>query len=310
MNRSHMLMEGARSLAIYIILILLTIWLPFVSLITLFLIPIPFILFTNKHGLRAGGLLALFSFFLLFLITPLSLPITVAFVIGGVTIGELYRKGKHAFAVFLGGSLAFISALIFNYVGSILVLNINPIEALQNLFRESLEQTAEMLQVLGQYDEAVINSINLYIDHLSYIAPTIIIILGVVYAFIVQWLASLWMRKQKYQVTLFPPFREWSFPKVFIWYYLVTYIFVFIGLEEGRTMFIVLANLTPVLDIILMIQGLAFIFFFFHMKKKNKIVPIIITIILFLLPMLLYIVRIIGIIDLGFELRKRLNSQK
>lgn len=310
MERSDHIKEGARYLGIYLLLVFTTLFIPVISLLSIFLLPIPFILYTNKHGLKSGAVLGLISFVLIFLITPLALPITISFVVGGIVIGELYRRKKHAFGVLVGGSLSFIGALILNYIGSIVLLNTNPVEVIQDMFRESLETSEQMLSAIGQQDQQALELVNVFIDQLTYTAPSILMILGVAYAFIVQWLGSKIMKYLKHEYSPFPPFREWQFPRAFIWYYLITYIILLVGVEEGTTLFIVISNLTPILEIVMIIQGLSFVFFFFHMKNRTRVIPIVITILSFLLPFLLHLIRILGIIDLGFELRKRIKSNR
>lgn len=310
MERNDYIKEGAKFLAIYLLLVFITLFIPVISLLTIFLLPVPFILFTNKHGLKSGAVLGAVSFVLIFLITPLSLPITVSFAIGGIVIGELYRRKKHAFEVLLGGALSFIGALILNYIGSIVLLNTNPVQVIQELFMESLETSEQMLSLVGQQDQQALEIVEVFINQLSYTAPSIIILLGTAYAFIVQWLGSRTMKYLNYDYTPFPPFREWQFPKAFIWYYLITYVILLIGVEEGTPLFIVTSNLTPILEAVMIIQGLSFVFFFFHLKNRTKVIPIVITIISFLLPFLLHLIRILGIIDLGFELRKRMKSNR
>jgi uncharacterized protein YybS (DUF2232 family) len=60
----------------------------------------------------------------------------------------------------------------------------------------------------------------------------------------------------------------------------------------------------------MLLQGLSFVAYFTHIKKFPKAFLIIAVILTFLLPFVLYIVRILGIIDLGFNLRKRLEEKK
>ncbi len=240
----------------------------------------------------------------------LAIPLMISFSIGGIVIGELYRRKKHAFAVLLGGSLSFIGALLVNFVGSILILDIDPVQEFQNILTESVEMSEDILGTLDLQDDQALDAANALIDQIAYTAPSLFIIIGVGFAFVVQWLASLYMRNKKYEISLFPPFRTWVFPKAFIWYYLLTYIFIMVGVEEGTALFTVVANLRPVLEIVMIIQGLSFIYFFFHHKKLHIILPIVLTIFIFVLPIFLPIVRVLGIIDIGFDLRKRLNTKK
>ncbi|MDG5789422.1 YybS family protein [Evansella sp. AB-P1] len=310
MERSKQLKEGMKFIAIYILLILLTLFVPFIGLFLMLTLPIPFVIYTCKHGLKQGIILGLIAFFLLFIITPLSLPLTLTFVATGIVIGELYRRKKDAFGVLLGGSLSFIAALILNYIGSIVIFNLNLVEIIQDLIRDSIVISEQMLDFVGQNEEVLVENAYAFIDEIPFITPMIIIVTGISIAFLVQWLSSLFLRQLDYEIALFPPFREWSFPRAFIWYYLFTYIIMLIGTEHGSTMYIVIANLAPILEIVMIIQGFSFIFFYFHSKGKSKAMPIIIVVLTFLLPFMLYIIRILGIIDLGFELRKRLNSKK
>jgi len=67
-------------------------------------------------------------------------------------------------------------------------------------------------------------------------------------------------------------------------------------------------NLLMIVGIALMLQGFSFIFYFAHIKRIAKAVPILIVIATILFPgILLYFIRILGIIDIGFRLRGRLK---
>ncbi|WP_088036662.1 YybS family protein [Evansella clarkii] len=312
MERSQLIKEGAISLGVYLLFILITLLVPVLGTFTLLLLPVPFLLFTNRHGLRPAIFLALFSLAVLFIITgPFALPLILSTAAGGIVTGELLRRKKHAFGALLGGSLAFIAAILINYIGSIVLLGINPVGEIQNVLRESVAASEDMLGFMGPQNEEAFEAAYQFITHLGYIAPVMFVMFGAGYAFVVQWISSLWMRKKSGYITeRFPPFREWSFPKSFIWYYLLTFILIFTDPEEGTALFIATANLMPLLEAVMIIQGFAFIFFFFHKKGRSVAFPIIIMIISFLLPLLLTVVRILGIIDLGFDLRKRMNSQK
>ncbi len=307
---SNAIKEGVLFLGIYFLLILSTLFIPFVGLLTVFLLPIPFILFGKKYGLKPSLYLLLVSFVLLLILAyPLAIIFTITFASTGVVIGELYRREKPAFAVLLGGSLTVITALIVNFIGSIVLLDIHPIRAVQDVLTDSVEQTESLLAVFGD-QQATFEAAQELIDQLIVITPSLFILIGVAFAFIVQWLASITARMLKSEVSTFPPLREWSFPKAFIWYYLIMYIFILIGVDEGTTMYTIVYNLFPILEMVMVIQGLALIFFFFHKKKIHIAVPISILFLSVLFPFMLYLVRILGIIDLGFELRKRLDSNK
>ncbi|WP_280771251.1 YybS family protein [Salipaludibacillus daqingensis] len=307
----NLIKEGAFYLGIYLLLMLMTLLIPVVGLISLFLLSIPFIFFTKKHGLKAGGSLGILAFFITFLILgPIALPLSLIFVVSGVVIGECYRRKKTAFGVLLGGALTYIAGFVLIYVGSIVLLDVNPIQEFQGAMLESTEVADEMMLMMGVEEGVVLESVEEFIDGLLVITPVLLIIIGVVFAFIVQFISAFLLKKKGYDIEKFPPLREWGFPKAFIWYYLFTYLIIMIGVEEGTALYTVTANLTPILYIVMAIQGFALVFYYFYQKRVNTAIPVIIVVISFLFPIFLHIVRILGIIDLGFDLRKRMNAQK
>lgn len=311
MDRSNLIQEGGICLAVFLLLTVVSLWVPFIGLLTFFLLSIPLIYFTFKYELMAGISLAMFAFFILFIIMgPYSLPIALLFLPGGVIIGELFRRKKTAFGVLLGGALSYVAAIVLIFIGSIVFLNVNLVSEIQAAMLDSVEMTEGFMPFLGADQEAALQPVYDFVDILTVIAPSLMVIIGAGFAFVVQVVAALFLRKTGKEVSRFPSFREWGFPKAFIWYYLITYLFILIGVEEGTALYIAVSNLTPVLDIIMVIQGFAFLFFYFHHKGKGLTFPIILVVVSFLLPIFLHIIRILGIIDLGFDLRKRMNSQK
>jgi uncharacterized protein YybS (DUF2232 family) len=251
------------------------------------------------------------SFLILFLIIgPIAFSLFLIFTLSGIVIGECYRRKIHAFGVLLGGSLSFILAFVVIYIGSIVLLDVNPVGEFQDAMIQSTNVAEDMMQLVGAEDGAVLDTVEEFIDGLTVIVPTILIMIGVVFAFIVQLISTVLLRRKNHEIERFPPLREWGFPKAFIWYYLITYLFILIGVEEGTPMFTVIANLTPILDMVMVIQGVALVFYFFNHKRWNIAIPVILVVISVLFPIFLHIVRILGIIDLGFDLRKRMNVQK
>ncbi|RKL66035.1 hypothetical protein CR203_17195 [Salipaludibacillus neizhouensis] len=311
MDRSNLLREGGLCLGLFLILTVFALWIPVLGLAAFFFLSIPFIYFTFKYELKAGISLALIAFSILFiLLGPSALPIGVFFLPSGVIIGELYRRKKEAFAVLVGGALSYVVAIVFIFIAAVLILNVDPVAEMQAVMLESVEMTEQMMPLLGEAEEDALQTFYDFVDSLSVIAPSLMVMIGVGFAFTVQVIASFILRKKGEDISRFPPFRDWGFPKAFIWYYLITYLFMFGGIEEGTALYTAVSNLSPVLEMIMIIQGFALVFFYFHYKGKGLVFPIIVVVMSFLLPFFLHIIRILGIIDLGFDLRKRMNSQK
>ncbi|QKS73096.1 YybS family protein [Paenalkalicoccus suaedae] len=309
MEQSTMFKDGIIAIAVYVLLGFLTLLVPIVGLVTFFFAAVPLALFTYRYSWKSGAVALSGAFLLFFLLAgPVSLLSIFLNGITGIIIGELYRQKKSAFGVFAGSALSTIGGILALYLGAIIFLNVNPVEEIQTAMTESVEQTEELFGVTQDQEEALAPMLG-FIDELTVIAPALIVMFGTGIALFIQLVIARFLKKRKLPYAPFPPLREWSLPKSFFWYYLLTFVFLFAQPEPGTTFYTVGANLTPVLEAAMFIQGVTFLFFFFHMKKLNKIIPILITVFALLLPIFLPIIRILGIIDLGFDLRKRLNSQ-
>ncbi|WNF37163.1 DUF2232 domain-containing protein [Bacillaceae bacterium IKA-2] len=311
MKNTKVLTEGAIFAAIFAVIAFMAVFLPIIGSFLMWILPIPFIVYTVRNGWKAGLILGVVATLVSFIIGGLLLiPMAILFGSSGVVVGELFRRKKSAFIVLLGGSLAYITNLILYFVLSIVIFDLNPIKVIQELMMESIKAAESMLSTIGQDPGSQLDPYLGFIDQLVYLAPSIIISTGIFYALLVQLIAYAVLKRigEKVNESRFKPFRDWAFPKSFLWYYLVASIFILIGLEEGTTIYIVMSNLFPLLEIAMTIQGLAVIFYYCHAKNFNKSIPIGLIIVTFFIPNLLYIYRILGIIDLGFELRKRIKK--
>ncbi len=311
MKQTKILTEGALFAALFAIILFLTIYVPFIGAIIVWFLPLPFIIYIIRHGMKPTITLWIVALFITFIVGGIIvLPLTLFFGSGGIVVGELYRRQKSAFVVLLGGSLTYIANLLIYFVASIVIFDIHPLHAIQEMMRQSIEMAESMLRTIGQEPAGQMEPMYILIDRIIHMVPVILILVGVSYALIIQLVSNGVIKKLGYKISTFPPFREWSFPKSFLWYYLIVSIFVIIGVEEGTTLFTIVWNLFPILEIIMTIQGLSFIFYYCYKKEIGKALPIIILISGLFLPFILYLVRILGIIDLGFDLRKRMESQK
>jgi uncharacterized protein YybS (DUF2232 family) len=307
-KKTKVLTEGAIFAAIFAIMAFMTVIIPILATVLLWILPLPFIIYTVRNGWKAGLMLWIVASFVSFIIGGLVL-IFSAIIFGstGIVVGELYRRKKSAFTVLFGGSIASIANLILFFILSIVVLDIHPIEGIQELMRTSVETAEVMLISVGQ-DGKQLEEFLTFIDRLMVLAPALLISTGIFYALFIQLIAYAVLKRIGEKVARFQPFRDWSFPKSFLWYYLVASILILIGLEEGTALYMVMWNLFPLLEIAMTVQGLAVIMFYCHAKGLNKSIPVFIIIVTFIAPFLLYIYRILGIIDLGFELRKRIKN--
>ncbi|MCK0469805.1 YybS family protein [Halalkalibacter sp. APA_J-10(15)] len=308
MRDTKTMTEGAILAAIVTILLLLTLYVPLINTIIMWALPLPFVVFTFRRGLKAGTVLLLVSSFLGFILGGGVLAIIPAIMFGtaGMVIGEIHRRGLSGFAVLLGASLAYIVHILLLFVGMTLLVGQSPMQLAADLTRDQMELVERTLGGMGQMNTEMLDEA---LDTLLYLAPVAIVFSGILLAIITVLLSYFVLKRLGHDVKKLPPFRHWAFPKSFLWYYLVVLIVALIGVEEGTVMFTVVQNLMMLLGFVLTIQGFAFIFFYCHHKKVSIALPIIIVVASFILLPIIEIIRIVGIIDLGFDLRKRIAGQ-
>ncbi|GAE26219.1 hypothetical protein JCM9140_2258 [Halalkalibacter wakoensis JCM 9140] len=310
MKNTRTLTEGALLASLFAILLVITTYVPLLGMITVWALPLPFVVYTYRRGLKAGLFLWVVSFFLAFIIGGLiTIPSAFIFGSGGIIIGELYRRKLSGFSVLIGAGLVYTANMLLVFLGLVLIIGDNPIQMAMELTREQIELAQSTLGSFGQNPEQL-EQMNQMIDNMAYLAPVMIVGVGVTLALLTKLISYLLLKRLGHEVHSLPPFRKWSFPRAFLWYYLIILILAMVGAEEGSMMFMVIWNLFPLLEIVVAIQGFAVIFYYFHHKKVAAAVPVIILIVAVLVPPLLYIIRIIGIIDLGFDLRSRISGQK
>lgn len=301
--------DTIKTLLIYLVLLSSVLFFPFIGIIVAVFVPVPLAWLTFRHDWRQGTITALISSLLLsFIFGPFSLIFTILFAMPGVLIGYFFQQNRSAFSVLAVAGLSITAGVVLLYAGTNIFLNIDPVQSFQSAMYESLETSEDMIDLMDPQNGMLVEEMESSIDYISVVAPVILVMISVIYSFLVQLTSGHILRKDGHEIVRFPPFRTWGFPKEFIWYYLVVLMLSFVSLETGSALYIALENLLPLLHIIMTIQGLSFIFFYFNHKGRSITWPIIIVILAVLLPIFLHLIRILGIIDLGFNLRERMQG--
>jgi uncharacterized protein YybS (DUF2232 family) len=307
-KRTNVLTEGAIFVAIYTVFLLITLYVPILSVISIFFLSTPFIIFGIRHGIKQSFVLLLASIVMTFLVGSIvSLPIGLMFSVTGIIMAYFYRQKRQLFAL-IGGTISLLINFVLDYALSIVFLGVD-------LFSDVIQQTKssvrETLAAFPSMDEemkkTMMEQMNEQFDLLMNLLPSMFVIVSFMLAAIIHILNIGIIKRLKLNVGTITPFRDWKFPKSIIWYYLIATLLMLINLPKESFLNIALYNIVFVLQTVLLIQGFSFIFYFCHVKKLSKAVPVLIVIGTFILPILLYPVRILGIIDLGFNLREKIR---
>ena len=175
------------------------------------------------------------------------------------------------------------------------------------MMQTSFNSTEKILNSIGdeQQTEQLIRQYKEFLEIASLLIPFIFIVLSSLYVTINHGVTSIILNKLGYELPKLPQFRDWKFPRSIIYYYFIVAIIYLIN-PSNYSLKVIATNLFPLLTIILLIQGLSFIFYYSYYKKFGKVISIFAVISIFI-PILNQVVQIIGIIDLSFNLRKKFS---
>ncbi|MBU8881266.1 YybS family protein [Bacillus sp. FJAT-29790] len=311
MRNVHKLTEGAVLLAAFAVLILITIYVPVLGIATNLFLAVPFILFAAKNT-RMNAFVFLIAAILLSLIvgTILAVPLTLSYGMTGLVIGYFIQEKKGRGATFIAGSLVFLANLLLQYAVAVAFFKINFIEEVIDLMKESINRSKSMLDAIGQNtDGAVVEQFESFLETIELLTPSLFVMMSLMAVILIELVSFPIIKRFGINPGPRKPFRELTMPKSILWYYLITILASFvIKPAEGSYWFLALINIAFSLQLIMVFQGLSFIFYISYKKGLPRAIPIVVTVFTLLIPVFLSIVRILGIIDLGFGLRKRLEK--
>jgi uncharacterized protein YybS (DUF2232 family) len=302
--------EGALLLAICAVLVLITLYVPVLSIISVWFMPLPFIFIAWKNDWKG-----IMVFFVAALMISLivgniyALPMTLLFGTTGITLGYLVQKNKSRTMILMAATLVFLINLLIIYGIVVTLFQFNFIEKATWILNKAYDSSYEILSAAGQENEAkkLKERIDETVKLLKVLFPSLLVVGSFINVYLLQLINFSVLKRFGIDPSLWKPFRDLFLPKSVLWYYLITAILTLIlNPEEGSYLYTALWNLAYILQILLVFQGLSFIFFVSHLKSLPRAIPIVIIVLSLISPLILYIIRILGIIDLGFEMRKRL----
>lgn len=301
--------EGAVLLGIYVLLLLMTLFIPGIGFITLFAIVVPFVVYTVRNDWKSGIWFAVLANILSLLMgSPAALILSIPMSSVGVVMGYLFAKNSNRYAILGAATGMYLLNLVLGYVVAIVLFEINIAELIDEMLNDSLKNAEAMASALGQNSEETMALMQQMVEQFNYLLPSGMVTIAFVFAFVSQMITGFVLKRLKEPVQPFPPFRDFMLPKSLLWYYLIVILLSLMEMEKGSTLFLATMNLSYILMLLMTVQGMSFVFHFCYEKRIAKAVPIIMLILSFLIPPLLYIIRMVGIIDLGFDLRKRIKK--
>src|SRR5699024_1032949 len=133
---------GAMMVALFAILLAMTLYVPLLGLLTILLVPLPITIYRLRYDRVSTLMVAVCTWLITLLIGGLlSIPAAIVLSAVGFIIGDTVRTGKTKLYVFMATGVTLLISLSLLYLGTVWFMKINPIEQLLQQF-EAIQQEA------------------------------------------------------------------------------------------------------------------------------------------------------------------------
>jgi uncharacterized protein YybS (DUF2232 family) len=308
LRKTHIITEAAIQLALFAVLFLVSLYVPLLGMVATLFLSLPFTIFTMRHGYAYALLLLVASLIISTLIgSLLSLPVALMFGTAGIVIGGMLAKNKSRYMILLTSALIFLMNIVIDYIISVKFLQMDIIQETLSAFRQSFETAMQIMKGMGQTPTKQLQEqFEQGLELIKYVTPTLFVIAAFLLAYVTMAVSIPILKRLKLPVGTWPPFRDFTLPKSLLWCYLLVLVISFIPLEKGTFAYLAVLNVYYLLQLLFIVQGFSFLYYAANKKNVPKGIVIGGTILCLFLPFLLYLIAILGIIDLGFDLRKRI----
>lgn len=300
-NQSKKMAHGVMMVAIFAILTLM-VNVPIIGLIIYFFVPFPIAWYSAKYDRNSSIIVAIVGCIIpSILLGVIGLLVSTLLAVTGLIIGEGLRNKKSKLSIYLSTAMTVLIIFAFQYIILVKVFSIDFVKKSLEILRDSYE---EQLQISSEALPSNISPqelLDTMFQSLEMGMPSIIT-LGVFLYSIVTIAAVFPLLKQfQVEVPKFTNFSNLRLPKIVLWLYLITLIInLFIQPEIGTTLYVIVYNFSLILWVLLVLQGISFIFYCLEVYKLPKFLKGLTVIVA--VPLYSFLI-LIGILDLGFNVR-------
>ncbi|MEH7269866.1 YybS family protein, partial [Bacillus toyonensis] len=210
MKQTKFITEGAALLAIYAILLLISMYVPILGTVVTFALPLPFILLTIRHKLSNVLMIFVASLFVTIIVSqPMNLVKTIMFGLIGIVLGYMYKTRKKSVEILIAGTLAYLIGFVLIYVASIKFFNIDIMKQMQSMFSESMVQSEKIVSATGmpisKEQKELLTQMN---DILQSLFPSILVLVSVCFSWITVIISGSVLKKLKHDIIPWPKFKD------------------------------------------------------------------------------------------------------
>ena len=273
-RKTSAMVEGAICAAIAIVFNLLFAYVPFMGIILNLIMPLPLVVCGMRNGMRWSIMAAVVSTVLVAMTVN---PIHALFYIGvygvmGIVLGECMHRHLPAKKLLLYASIGALVSIGINMLLALYVMGIHPVDMMFQSLDEAVPQIASSFNTGGMTPEqsaAFTAQMTEMVSMIKIILPGAMLLMAPILVMINYWAARKILARTGETFPEFPPVEEWSFPPVVALVYIAAlFVIQYFQSDKTHMAFTVAANVWAICSMLLMVQGLVFVYW--YLKAHNK----------------------------------------
>ncbi len=310
-RKTSAMVEASILAAVAIVMALVSMYVPVIGTFVNFIWPLPIIICGMRNGIKWSIMSLIVAGIIIgMIISPIQAFFLMAiFGLLGLILGECMRRHLPPVRMLLYGSVGAVVALIINVALSFLVLGIDPIEMMFTSFQQSLGELENYYRSSGMAEADIRQAVDGYAELLRMmriIMPGAFLLTAPVLALVNYWAAKKILTKLGERFEDFPPFTQLQVPGWILWPYglslgSVTYFYLN---QPDSWLYNVSVNVQTVCSFIMVLQGIALLYWFVEKKQKPKWMAHVGLSLMFIIPIFSQIMVYVGAFDIIFDFRK------
>ncbi|MER1998646.1 MAG: DUF2232 domain-containing protein, partial [Lysinibacillus sp.] len=224
----------------------------------------------------------------------------------GILLGNGVRQKKSKIYLFMSTGVGILLTFAVLFIVSSKFAGMNFIAEGMELFKTSYKESMEYAS--KQTGQALpVDQMNQMFDYIEMTLPASVTLGVFMLSFLMMSVTLVTFKRLKVDVPTFSPFKDMRLPKAVLWYYLIVLsINLFVNPEVGSMLYVITINLSVVLWVLLTIQGISLFFYIIHAFKYPAFFKVLAV---FMSFPLYSIVVLVGIVDLGFNVRQFIDEK-
>jgi uncharacterized protein YybS (DUF2232 family) len=311
------LVEGALFAALTVVIAAIGFFIPWLFFISSLLFPIPIILMVYRQGLKKGLLSLITAYFLLLIIYPDPISVTIIFIEFapiGLLFGLLFKNKVSAGKSILAGTLvaAMLTLIVIGLLSIFTGINTMEIESqLQAEIENSIKIYQETNLMSGDDVEQLSQSMEKFFDYVILLLPGILVIGSMLSTLISYLVSRAVLVRLRHEVLPLPPFSKWTYPWYTVWGIIIGLAMTLIGDRYDYLMVASIGkNILYVFSFSFLLLGISVIAYYYKRLPLNRGVKWLMVILAIFFPITPYMLIGVGVLDPLLDIRKLNTDQK